>query len=65
MRLTISQKASISPSPGTLTFMPKSPVISVSGSRITVTTVSSWSRYCCLCEMKDSFVDSSPSMTSL
>ena len=44
---------------------PKTLAMSVSGRRITVTTVSSCRRYCWLCEMKDSFVDSSPSMTSL
>ena len=55
---SMTQNAVISPSPGTCTFIPKMLASRVSGSRMTVTTVSSWSRYCCLCEMNASFVDS-------
>ena len=43
---TMIQNAVMSPSPGTRTFIPKMLASSVSGSRITVTTVRSWSRYC-------------------
>ena len=35
-------------------FIPKMLAISVSGRRMTLTTVRSWSRYCCRCEMIDS-----------
>ena len=61
----IVQNAQTVPKPGKWTFMPKKPVISVSGSRITEKTVrirrmSFW-RWL----MTDSFVSSSASITSL
>src|SRR5689334_21006489 len=61
----ITQKASVEPSPGTLTFMPQMLAMSVSGSRITETEVSTRSTLFRRCVITDSFVSSSASTTSL
>ena len=60
-----TQNAVVEFSPGKTTFIPKIPEISVSGSTMTLKMVSTRSTSFCRCEMTDSFVDSSPSTTSL
>ncbi len=65
MKAKIDQNAQAVSKPGKWTFMPKKPVISVSGSRITENTVSTRKTSFCRWEITDSFVSSSASTTSL
>ena len=59
------QKAVLSPSPGTPTFMPHRLAMKVSGSTITLKAVSTRRISLTRCEITDSFVSSSASTTSL
>ena len=61
----ITQNAQAVSKPGNRTFIPKKPVISVSGSRTTENTVSTRSTSFWRCWITDSFVSSSASTTSL
>ena len=61
----MTQKASGPPSPGKSTFIPNKPVITVSGSIVTLMIVSSRRTSFWRWEMADSFVASSASTTSL
>ena len=62
---TMIQKATADPKPGKSTFIPKTLATRVSGSRMALKTVSTRRTSFWRCEITDSFVDSSPSTTSL
>ena len=65
MPTKMTQNAHTVSKPGKRTFMPKKPVINVSGSSTTENTVRMRNTSFWRCEMTDSFVSSSASMTSL
>ena len=65
MPAKITQNAHAVSKPGKCTFIPKKPVISVSGSSTTEKTVRMRSTSFWRCEITDSFVVSSASTTSL